>query len=186
VESVNGFGRGFENSSERHYQQDSIKMLSIDEKKRFAQEQLQFLKEQGITGSMRLSRIFKAAGPGQIKEAFKLASQAKSQEEKDLLDCLLWGAGGSQDVGHTRMASVLRRAGFQPPMVKSPNAFFRILDGALEILFPGSYEFTSEELVEIEKGIERSKERAAKYKSQAGNGEEAGTDYLPKNEEDIE
>lgn len=132
---------------------------SAEDRKKFAQSQLQFLKEKGINSSLRLSRIFKAAGPGQVQEAWALSEQATTSVKKDLLDCILTGVGGSQDLSRSRMETVLRTAGFTPPNLPSDRAFFRALDGAMEILVPGSYEFTPEELDEIEAGLERSKDK---------------------------
>lgn len=145
---------------------ENFENLSAEDRKRFAQEQLQFLKNQGIVNSLRLSRIFKAAGPGQVKAAWELANQAQTQVRKDMLDCLLTGSGGCQNFGHERMNLVLKEAGFTVPVTSSNKAFFRMLDGAIEILVPGSYEFTSEELKEIEEGLERSKERAKQFVQQ--------------------
>jgi len=125
-------------------------------KKKFAQEQVQFLKEQGITNKLRLSKIFKAAGPGQIKEAWLLASQADTEVRRDLLDCILTGVQGSQDFGWERMSAVLTEAGFKNPEATSSRSYFRILDGAMEILVPDSYEFSDTEIEEIEKGLNKN------------------------------
>lgn len=149
--------------------ENSVTKITSEERKNFAKEQLQFLKEQGITNNIRLSRIFKAAGPGQIKEAWKLAAQADTQIKKDVLDCLLTGSGGSQEFDKTRMDAVLRAAGFTPPNADSDYVFYRILDGAMEILVPGSYEFSPEELKELEEGIKRSKERYEEHAKVAKN-----------------
>jgi hypothetical protein len=130
-----------------------------EERKKFAQEQVQFLKEQGVTNKLRLSRIFKAAGPGQIQEAWKLAEQASNQARKDLLDCILTGVQGSQDFGWDRMVAVLTEAGFTPPEAASSRSFFRILDGAIEILVPNSYDFSENEIKEIEKGLNKKLDR---------------------------
>ncbi len=132
---------------------------SPEERKKFAQEQVQFLREQGITNKLRLSRIFKAAGPGQIQEAWKLAEQATTNVQKDLLDCILTGVQGSQDFGWERMAAVLTEAGFVPPEAASSRSFFRILDGAIEILVPNSYEFNENEIDEIEQGLGKKLDR---------------------------
>jgi hypothetical protein len=128
-----------------------------EERKQFAKNQLKFLKEKGISNALHLSRIFKAAGPGQIQPAWELADQVKTQADKDILDCLIFGAGGSQNLSAGRMAAVLTRAGFKPPTINSDSTFFRVLDGTMEILFPGSFEFEPEELKEIEEGLERNK-----------------------------
>jgi hypothetical protein len=134
---------------------------SPEERKKFAQEQVQFLKEQGITNKLRLSRIFKAAGPGQVQEAWKLAEQATDQVRQDLLDCILTGVQGSQDFGWERMAAVLTLAGFTPPEATSSRSFFRILDGAIEILVPNAYEFSENEIDEIEQGLNKKLDRDA-------------------------
>jgi hypothetical protein len=125
-----------------------------EERKKFAQDQIKFLKEKGITNNLRLTKIFKAAGPGQIQEAWKLAEQGDTQVKKDLLDCILTGVQGSQDFGWDRMEAVLVAGGFTPPKAANSNTFFRILDGAMEILVPDSYEFSDEELAEMHKNIE--------------------------------
>jgi hypothetical protein len=39
------------------------------------------------------------------------------------------------------MADILHLCGFYVPKVNSAPAFFKVLDGALEIMIPGSYEF---------------------------------------------
>lgn len=145
---------------------------SPEDRKKFAQSQLQFLKSKGITNNLRLSRIFKAAGPGQIQAAWELVEQAKTQVEKDVLDCLLTGVQGSQDFGRDRMEAVLMASGFAVPEVTSDRAFFRMLDGAMELLVPNSYEFTDQELEEIEEGVRRHKERAEHFKQL---GESNGT-----------
>ena len=117
-------------------------------KKDFARDQVRFLKEQGIVDPVRIDRIFRVAGPGQIQDAWKLANCTKDPVLIDVLDCLVVGAGGSQEFDWQRMAKVLERCGLYVPQVHTENRFFRILDGALEILFPGSYEFEDEEDVE--------------------------------------
>lgn len=131
---------------------------SAEDRKKFAQEQLQFLKDNGVRGAERLSRIFKAAGPGQIKASWELVQQARTQIEKDLLDCILTGGSGAEEWDRRRMESVLNTVGFALPDGLSDNAFFRVLDGALEILIPGGYPFTEEEMQEIRDRIQRKKE----------------------------
>jgi len=142
-------------SEERTYEE-----IAPELRRKFAQEQLQFLKDQGVRGRKRRSRVFKAAGPGQIQEAWALATcEDWTTEEgcirKDLLDCILTGVNGSQDFGWERQKNVLREAGFYMPEANSSRSFFRIIDGALEILVPNSYEFTDEELEEIEAGLHK-------------------------------
>lgn len=134
-------------------------------RRKFAQEQLEFLKKQGVKDRLRLSRIFKAAGPGQVQEAWKLATCEDWTQEgddghggpasRDLLDCILWGAGGAQRLNADRMADVLEEAGFYVPVAHSEDCFYRTLWGALEILVPGSYRFSKEERREIEEGLHR-------------------------------
>ena len=112
--------------------------------KAFAREQVQFLKDQGILDPERISRIFKVAGPGQIQESWRLATCTKDATMLDVLDCLLTGFGGSQDFGRERMQQVLEKCGFYVPQVHSDSCFFRALDGALEILVPGSCDLNEE------------------------------------------
>jgi hypothetical protein len=141
----------------------AYKRLTDDDKKNYARSQLNFLKEKGITDPMRLSRIFKAAGPAQIQEAWKLAGQATDALRKDILDCLLMGAGGAQEFSRERMEAVFKTAGFEPPKANSEYAFYRVVDGAMEILVPGSYDFNPEEIKELES-------RAAAAAAKNGNG----------------
>ena len=145
-------------------QQDKVEreVVSPEQKKKFAKEQLSFLQSKGVKNKLRLSRIFKAAGPGQIQNAWALANcEDWSNEEndgpasKDLLDCILTGSGGSQDFGWKRMEAVLDLAGFYIPQCTSSHSFFRTLAGALEILVPGSYNFTKDEMEEILSGLSK-------------------------------
>jgi len=127
------------------------------DRKDYSRKQIVFLKERGITDARKRSRIFKAAGPGQVQQAWDLATCENWETDegkirKDLLDCLLSGAGCGK-FGRGRMSSVLAAVSFPVPEAYSVKQFFRILDGALEILSPGSYEFTTEELAAIEKGL---------------------------------
>jgi len=126
-----------------------------EERKNFAREIMEFLRQR-VSDPVQVSRIFKAAGPGQVKEAWKLAtSQDWTKDEdaevrKDILDCILKGAGGAQKFGQDRMADVLDELGFYVPTSFNSTCFFRTLAGALEILVPGSFRFSSDELREIE------------------------------------
>lgn len=138
---------------------------SADEKKAFAQEQYDFLRAQGVHNKLQLSRIFKAAGPGQIQEAWKLATcedwkSEKGQIRKDLLNCVLCSSD-YVGFGRRRMELVLESVGFPIPEAHNSKCFFRILDGAAEILVPGSFEFTPEELKELEDGLIRTEESEA-------------------------
>jgi len=131
------------------------KELTTEDKRKFAKDQLKLLKDYGIRGGLRLSRIFKAAGPGQIPGALHLVKQGTEGVRKDLLDCILTGVGGSQEFGKARMAATLEAAGFDVLETSSSNTFFRMLDGALEILVPNAYEFTDTELDEIKDGLSK-------------------------------
>ena len=51
---------------------------NLSDKKVFAREQYEFLKSKGIVNRMRLSRIFKAAGPGQVQESWQQRSRPES------------------------------------------------------------------------------------------------------------
>jgi hypothetical protein len=133
-------------------------MIDIDanaeRKKEFAKDQVKFLKEKGYKDKDQISRIFRCAGPGQIQEAWWLANSEDwsthvGKARRDLLDCLITGYGGAQEFDATRMRAVLQVAGFYVPDVGHERAFFKCLDGALEILIPGSYEFDEEEVGEL-------------------------------------
>jgi hypothetical protein len=130
------------------------------QKKKFAQDQFNFLKQHGITNRLRLSRIFKAAGPGQVQEAWKLANcidwnTPEGKEKFDLLDVILKGCGGSQRFGKERMAKILESLGFYVPQTHTEACFFRALRGAHEILVPGSFRFSHEEMEEISEGLRK-------------------------------
>lgn len=131
------------------------KELTTEDKRQFAKNQLKLLKNYGIRGGLRLSRIFKASGPGQIPGALSLVKQGTEGVRKDLLDCILTGVSGSQAFGKARMAATLEAAGFDVPETSSSHTFFRMLDGALEILVPNAYEFTDKELDEIKEGLNK-------------------------------
>lgn len=144
--------------------------MDKDYRKRYARAQLKFLKENGIENARQRSRIFKAAGPGQVQSAWELATCENWEVEKtrkDVLECLLAGAGCVR-WGRKRMEEVLLDCGFPVPKAYSVRQFFRILDGALEILSPGSYEFTEKELAEIETGLDRHFEKTRKAAEKDG------------------
>ncbi len=138
--------------------------LSPEEKREFAQKQLNFLTEVGFKNPRHRSRIFKAAGPGQVTEAFELFKQGDTDKRKDVLNCLLWGAGGAGDrfMPRQRMEAVFEACGFTAPKATSTRSFYRILDGAMEMLVPNSYEFTEEEEQEIEEGLIKSRKKFEK------------------------
>jgi len=134
----------------------------LKDKKEFAREQYEFLKSKGITNRVRLSRIFKSCGPGQIQEAFKLADcvdwrisdDGESNPDKDALECLLAGAM-SVRWGWKRMAAVLDDSDFYVPEAHNSKCFFRIIAGAREILSPGSHKFTKKQMEEIKEGLKK-------------------------------
>lgn len=133
--------------------------LSEQDRRKFAQEAYDFLKKKNLGNRMRLSRIFKAAGPGQVKDAYSLATcknwdSEEGQATKDLLDCILAGST-CVNFGWKRMETVLSLAGFPIPEAHNAKCFYRILSGASEILVPGSYEFTDEEMREITDGLKK-------------------------------
>jgi hypothetical protein len=121
-----------------------------EQKKEFAKEQVGFLKKHGIRDKERISRIFRCAGPGQIKESWMLATSENwdtniGKIRKNLLDLIISGYGGSQELDWNAVADVLQLNGFYVPNVTSGIAFFKALDGALEIIIPGSYDFEDED-----------------------------------------
>lgn len=147
-----------ENSME-DVQEKQEEKLSEQDRRKFAQEQYDFLKQKGLGNRMRLSRIFKAAGPGQVKDAYELATcenweTEEGQARKDLLDCILAGST-CVNFGWKRMETVLSLAKFPIPQAHNAKCFFRILAGASEILVPGSYEFTDVEMREIKDGLKK-------------------------------
>lgn len=134
---------------------------SLNEKKAFAREQYEFLKSKGIVKRMRLSRIFKAAGPGQVQEAFKLANcvdwENKDDEpdsDKDMLECLLAGATAVR-WGWKRMEAILKDMEYHVPEAHNAKGFFRILAGAREIISPGAHKFSEEDMEEISAGLNK-------------------------------
>jgi hypothetical protein len=129
----------------------------FEEKQGFAREQYEFLKENGVDDRLRRSRIFKAAGPGQVKEAWKLAHCENFEENeirKNLLLCIL---GGSKKVNLEReqMEAVLEAVGFPIPQAYNNRCFFRILNGAGEILQPGFFRFSRRDMEIIDAGLKK-------------------------------
>lgn len=134
---------------------------NLDKRKAFAREQYDFLKSKGIVNRMRLSRIFKAAGPGQIREAFKLADcvdwnlvEGEIDSDKDMLECLLAGATVVR-WGWKRMAAILRDLEYYVPKAHDSKCFFRILAGAREIISPGAHKFSEKDKEEIKEGLHK-------------------------------
>jgi len=134
----------------------------LKDKREFARKQYEFLKNNGITNRMKLSRIFKCSGPGQVQEAFKLANCVDWKEyddgepdtDKDALECLLAGATVVR-WGWKRMVAVLEEAEFYIPEAHNSKCFFRIIAGAREIISPGSHKFTKKEMEEIKEGLKK-------------------------------
>ena len=129
---------------------------SEEQKKEFAKQQLEFLKQQGIKDRERLSRIFKIAGPGQIQEAWLLATSEDwttpiGKVRKNILDCIIYAAGGAQDLSKQDISELLEMLGFYIPRAFSSIAFFKVLDGALEILVPNSVDLEESEEEDITK-----------------------------------
>jgi hypothetical protein len=136
-----------------------------EQKKEFAKEQVEFLKQQGVKDKERISRIFKSAGPGQVKEAWMLGTSESwstpiGKVRRNLLDCLLYAVGGAQELGWDEMVEIFEMLGYYVPKASSSITFFKILDGALEVLVPGSYEFEDETNAEdTEAAEETAKEK---------------------------
>lgn len=146
---------------EEQEEQVASAIKNLDEKKAFAREQYEFLKSKGIVSRMRLSRIFKAAGPGQIQAAFKLANcvdwenkDGEPNSDKDTLECLLAGATAVR-WGWKRMEAVLKDLEYYVPEAHNAKCFFRILAGAREILSPGAHKFSEEDMEEIKDGLRK-------------------------------
>jgi hypothetical protein len=127
--------------------------------KDFARQQYQFLKEQGVTDRMELSRIFKAAGPGQVQEAWKLANSESWEGEKgeyrETLLLLITTGSHHIRIGRESMEGILKSFEFYVPVAKNDNCFFRVLKGASEILYPGAYRFSNKEIQEIREGLKK-------------------------------
>ena len=156
--------------TEEQNQEEKVENVikNLKDKKAFAREQYEFLKSKGIVNRMRLSRIFKAAGPGQVQEAFRLADSVDWQNEegepldkegepnsdKDLLECLLAGATVVR-WGWKRMEAVLKDLDFPIPKAHNSKCFFRILAGAREIISPGSHKFSAKVKEEIKEGLKK-------------------------------
>lgn len=122
----------------------------------FSQEIYKWLKEQDISDKnrLRLSRIFKAAGPGQVKSAYKLAT---CLEDKKSLETILWGIlAVKMNLEDARI--VLQNNNLFVPDAESKFVFLRIIEGALEILHPGSYRFSKEEYRKIKDGLKKRME----------------------------
>lgn len=122
----------------------------------FSQEIYQWLKEQDIKDKnrLRLSRIFKAAGPGQVKSAFALAT---CSNDAMALEATLWGIL-TMKMDFEDAKKVLENNNYYVPEAASKFVFLRIIEGALEILHPGSYRFTKEEYRKIKDGLKKRME----------------------------
>lgn len=150
------------NENEKQEEEKVEKVIkTLSDKKAFAREQYEFLKSKGIDNRMRLSRIFKAAGPGQVQEAFKLADDVDWKNEsgepdsdKDTLECLLAGATTVR-WGWKRMEAVLKNLEYYVPEAHNAKCFFRILAGAREIISPGAHRFSEDAMAEIKEGLQK-------------------------------
>ena len=132
---------------------------SPEDKKKFAKEQYDFLKNKGVDDRMRLSRIFKASGPGQIQEAWKLATcedwdLSINENRKELLASVLIGVD-FLELSKACVEEILRTLAFPIPTAHNEDCFFRVLQGAVEIMFPGSHEFSEREMEEIKGGLKK-------------------------------
>jgi len=142
-------------------------------KVRFAQEQYAWLKKQGIKNRLRLSRIFKAAGPGQLQDAWKLASSFLPEDacdsaalvevteakdiiniSKDALECTLWGILRTK-MDPAKAQDILDYCAYYVPQMENKRTFLRVVEGALEILAPGSFRFSKEEMDQIRDGLKK-------------------------------
>jgi hypothetical protein len=142
-------------------------------KVKFAQEQYSWLKNQGIKNRLRLSRIFKASGPGQLQDAWKLASSFLPEDAatsealvavteakdtiniaKDALECVLWGILRTK-MDPDKAQDILDFCGYFVPQMENKRTFLRVVEGALEILVPGSFRFSPEEMNQIRDGLKK-------------------------------
>ena len=128
---------------------------NMEDRQDYARRMYEFLKEMGIDDRMKRSRIFKAAGPGQVKEAWKLANCedfTSNLVRKNTLLCIL---GGSKrvEISREEMEEVLEASGFYVPSAHNNRNFFRTLNGAGEILMSGFFKFSYADMQEIKEGL---------------------------------
>ena len=102
----------------------------IKSQKKFAEEQIEKLKEMGFPGGVAYA-IMKASGPGHCVTATKWAIYAFEKiNSQDLLDCVLSGMGGRNSFGWDRMKGAIEALGLKAPSLSSSTAFFKVLKGA--------------------------------------------------------
>jgi hypothetical protein len=126
----------------------------------FARSQYEFLKNKNLGNRMQLSRIFKAAGPGQVQEAYKMSISEKWEADdshKDRRSLLLMIIIGSSKLKleRSKIEIFLKENHFYVPTAKNDNCFYRVLRGAGEIMHPGSYHFSYRELQQIKEGLKK-------------------------------
>jgi len=121
----------------------------------FARNQYQFLKDLNLGNRMQLSRIFKAAGPGQVQEAHKLAtSETWEDNRRNLLLMIIIGSGRLR-LERAVIEEFLKTNNFYVPTAKNDNCFYRVLRGAGEIMHPGSHHFSYRDLQQIKDGLKK-------------------------------
>lgn len=121
----------------------------------FARIQYNFLKEKNLGNRFQLSRIFKAAGPGQVQEAYKLATSEKwDAERKNLLLMIVVGSSRLK-LERVDIENYLKKFNFYVPQAKNDNCFYRVLRGAGEMLSPGLHHFSNEDIQQIKDGLRK-------------------------------
>jgi hypothetical protein len=127
--------------------------------KEYAQNVYNWLKNQNIQekSRLRLSRIFKAAGPGQVKDSYALATCVEDTKNIQILEVILCGILKlKMDVLQAK--NILSNMGYFIPATEGKRSFLRVIEGALEILHPGFFNFSDEEYVEIKNGLRKRME----------------------------
>jgi len=123
----------------------------------FARTQYQFLKDMNLGDRMQLSRIFKAAGPGQVQEAYKLSKSEpwdNSPYRRNLLLMIIVGSSRLR-LERKTIEEFLATNNFYVPTAKNDNCFYRVLRGAGEMMHPGSYHFSYNDLQQIKDGLKK-------------------------------
>ena len=132
-----------------------------EQKKNFAREQLTFLRQHGVADRVQLSRIFKAAGPGQIQDGWRIAHSENwnsniGELRKEIFISILVRVANGQlptfedEDGVEFVTELLQLQGFAIPKANNHAAFYKTLYGVLEMLSPGAYPFSEEDLIDIE------------------------------------
>lgn len=126
----------------------------------FARTQYQFLKDKNLGNRMQLSRIFKASGPGQVQESYKMATSEDweandcHKDRKSLLLMIIIGSSKLR-LEREKIEMFLKENKFYVPSAKNDNCFYRVLRGAGEIMHPGSYHFSQRDLQQIKDGLRK-------------------------------